>query len=75
MGVLRGNFHRKGTIMRDIQRTGAFIATLAFASGAMGQEDVAEGQKLYEAQCASCHTVKPGVNGFGPSLAGVWGPK
>jgi len=59
--------------MRDIQRIGAFIATLAFAAGAMGQEDVAQGQKQFESQCASCHTVKPGVNGFGPSLAGVVG--
>ena len=75
MGVLRGNSQRKGTIMRDMQRIGAFtfIATLAFASGAMGQENVAQGQKLFESQCASCHTVKPGVNGFGPSLAGVVG--
>ena len=27
------------------------------------------------AQCASCHSVKPGVNGIGPSLAGVFGRK
>jgi cytochrome c2 len=46
---------------------------LAFASCALAQDDVAQGQKLFEAQCASCHTVKPGVNGFGPSLAGVVG--
>ena len=25
------------------------------------------------AQCAACHTVQPGRNGFGPSLAGVAG--
>jgi cytochrome c2 len=59
--------------MRDLQRIAALIATLAFASGAIGQEDVAQGQKLFESQCASCHTVKPGVNGFGPSLAGIVG--
>ncbi len=27
------------------------------------------------AQCASCHAVKPGQNGIGPSLAGVFGRK
>ncbi|HKC44031.1 MAG TPA: PQQ-binding-like beta-propeller repeat protein [Burkholderiales bacterium] len=40
---------------------------------ALAQEDVAQGEKLFESQCASCHTVKQGVNGFGPSLAGVVG--
>jgi len=59
--------------VRDSQRIGAFIAALAIASCAIAQDDVAEGQKQFESQCASCHTVKPGVNGFGPSLAGVVG--
>ena len=27
------------------------------------------------AQCASCHSVNPGMNGIGPSLAGVFGRK
>lgn len=27
------------------------------------------------AVCGSCHTVEPGRNGAGPSLAGVWGRK
>ncbi|MFM5918193.1 MAG: c-type cytochrome [Novosphingobium sp.] len=27
------------------------------------------------AQCMSCHSVKPGQNGIGPSLAGVFGRK
>src|SRR4030095_16491021 len=40
---------------------------------ALAQEDAAQGEKAFEAQCASCHTVKQGVNGFGPSLAGVVG--
>jgi cytochrome c2 len=25
------------------------------------------------AQCKACHSVEPGENGIGPSLAGVWG--
>ena len=40
---------------------------------ACAQDEVAEGEKAFESQCASCHTVKHGVNGFGPSLAGVVG--
>lgn len=27
------------------------------------------------AQCAACHTTQPGVNGVGPSLAGIYGTK
>jgi alcohol dehydrogenase (cytochrome c) len=46
---------------------------LTFGSLATAQQDIADGQKAFEAQCASCHTVKPGVHGFGPSLAGVVG--
>jgi cytochrome c2 len=31
------------------------------------------GNKIFQAQCSVCHSDKPGVNGFGPSLAGVVG--
>ena len=27
------------------------------------------------AQCKACHSVEPGKNGIGPSLAGIWGDK
>src|ERR1700751_3707124 len=54
-------------------RIGLVGVLLPFGSIAIAQQDVAEGQKAFEAQCASCHTVKPGVNGFGPSLAGIVG--
>lgn len=27
------------------------------------------------AQCKACHSVEPGKNGIGPSLAGIWGEK
>lgn len=27
------------------------------------------------AQCKACHSVAPGQNGIGPSLAGIWGDK
>lgn len=34
--------------MTGIHRIGVFVATLGLASGAMGQEDVAQGQKLFD---------------------------
>src|SRR5438552_8252602 len=59
--------------MTPFKRIGLFTALLAFGAAAAAQDDVGQGQKLFETQCAACHTVKPGVNGFGPSLAGVVG--
>jgi cytochrome c len=54
-------------------RIGLVGVLLAVSAFARAQEDVAQGEKLFETQCASCHTVKPAVNAFGPSLAGVVG--
>ncbi|TMG84026.1 MAG: c-type cytochrome, partial [Betaproteobacteria bacterium] len=59
--------------MAHLTRIGLFATLLAFGASAVGQDEVAQGQKQFEAQCAACHAVKPGVNGFGPSLAGVVG--
>ena len=44
-----------------------------FASTAHAQ-NVQHGQKLFE-ECAACHSTERGVNGLGPSLAGVLGRK
>ena len=38
------------------------------------QGDAAAGEKVF-AHCAACHSIKPGENKFGPSLAGVVGRK
>src|SRR5260221_12480220 len=46
----------------------AFTACIAFAA-----DDAVRGKTTYEANCAACHTVTPGKQGFGPSLAGVVG--
>src|SRR5215831_20421596 len=62
-----------GLSMNLAARIGLASVLLTCGPLALAQEDVAQGQKLFESQCASCHTVKPGVNGFGPSLAGVVG--
>jgi cytochrome c len=51
-----------------------FLATAAtalfIASAASGAHAVAP---TSFAQCSACHAVKKGVNGVGPSLAGVFG--
>lgn len=45
-------------------------ADAAIASGKA--DDVAEGKKLFEAQCSSCHGLSvEGIPGNGPSLIGV----
>lgn len=49
---------------------------LICATGAHAQAgDAKAGQAVFDGQCASCHTVKPGQHGFGPSLAGTVGRK
>ena len=41
---------------------------------AVAAGDPAEGAKAFRA-CAACHSLHPGVNMTGPSLAGIWGRK
>jgi cytochrome c2 len=53
----------------------ASLIAIASVSPAMGAEDVGAGQEIYQAQCSACHSNQPGVNGIGPSLAGVAGRK
>src|SRR5258708_1683183 len=47
----------------------ALTDCIAFAAA----DDAVPGKTAYEANCAACHTVVPGKQGFGPSLAGVVG--
>ncbi len=35
--------------------------------------DAAAGEKVFKAKCAVCHTLEPGKNKIGPSLAGIVG--
>ncbi|HXE03450.1 MAG TPA: c-type cytochrome, partial [Methyloceanibacter sp.] len=51
----------------------AGFAAIAFFAPAVAAEDVSAGQEIYQAQCSACHSNQPGVNGIGPSLAGVAG--
>src|SRR5215475_10980569 len=50
----------------------SFIA-IACSSPALAGEDVGAGHEIYQAQCSPCHSNQPGVNGIGPSLAGLAG--
>src|SRR6266436_768239 len=57
------------------------LAAIVLASGSLcyGQAqaagDAAAGKTVFANQCASCHTIEVGKNGFGPSLAAVVGRK
>lgn len=37
--------------------------------------DAAKGKAIFDGRCSVCHSVKPGDEGAGPSLAGVVGRK
>src|SRR5215467_3087978 len=51
-----------------------FIA-IACSSPALAGEDIGAGHEIYQTQCSPCHSNQPGVNGIGPSLAGLAGRK
>ena len=53
----------------------ASLAAITSFGPAFAAEDVGAGQEIYQAQCSACHSNQPGVNGIGPSLAGVAGRK
>jgi cytochrome c len=48
------------------------LTLLALTPVARAQE---AGEKIFKTYCAVCHTVEPGKNKIGPSLAGVVGRK
>ena len=50
------------------------LALAVTCGAARADGDAARGAKRFE-ECAACHSVEPGVNGVGPSLAGVVGRK
>ena len=56
-------------------KTLCLIALLGLHLGAgAGAADLANGQRLFNVRCASCHAVGPSAsNGFGPQLNGLFG--
>ena len=51
----------------------AFSLSAILFSGHATAQDAAAGERLFRTRCGSCHTVQPGQNRIGPSLAGVVG--
>jgi alcohol dehydrogenase (cytochrome c) len=52
----------------------AFVSSFLLGhSAAVAADDAAAAGRIFDAQCTVCHSNQPGVNGFGPSLAGVVG--
>jgi cytochrome c len=47
----------------------------ALVPSAVHAEEVVAGAAAFEQYCAPCHSLKPGVNRYAPSLAGVVGRK
>lgn len=68
--------------MRNSKVLGAAIgavliagASIAVSAPAAGNAPAARPRPAAFIQCAACHSVEPGRNGVGPSLAGVAGRK
>ncbi|HYZ34899.1 MAG TPA: cytochrome c family protein [Crenalkalicoccus sp.] len=56
----------------------AWLLFLVVATGAARAQDLPHGdaeagKTIFNRQCAVCHSVEPGQNKVGPSLAGVFG--
>jgi cytochrome c2 len=48
------------------------LAVICFGVGARAESD---GDRLFRNTCGICHTLQPGQNRLGPSLAGIIGRK
>ena len=63
--------------MRIIAATLSVVLVSAAATQAAAQSgDATRGERLFNQQCKTCHTVeKDGRNGVGPNLFGIFGSK
>ena len=61
--------------MRAALMLGAMAALPLAASPALAAGDAAAGKEFFANTCSACHSTQPGVNMFGPSLAGIYGSK
>jgi cytochrome c len=50
----------------------ACLGTVALSS-ASGAQEAADGERLLQQRCGSCHSMEAGQNRLGPSLAGIFG--
>jgi cytochrome c2 len=63
-----------GTAARSAITASALAVLLAATGVAHADGDVARGEKRFD-ECVTCHSLKEGVNGVGPSLHAVFGRK
>jgi len=63
-----------GTTVRFAVAASALTLLIAATGVARADGDAARGEKRFD-ECATCHSLKEGVNGVGPSLHGVLGRK
>ena len=62
--------------MRIIAPTMSVVLTFAATAAVAQSGDATRGERLFNQQCKSCHTVdKDGRNGIGPNLHGMFGHK
>jgi alcohol dehydrogenase (cytochrome c) len=72
----RGHMPSPASIAYACRRIATFaVPLLLTCTVARADGDAGSGDKVFQAQCSVCHSDKPNVNGFGPSLAGVIGRK
>ena len=64
---------RRADRLAGIGVCGAALALGVLTSVAVGQDD--PGQVIFNNACRTCHTVEPGDNRLGPTLAGIIGRK
>lgn len=55
--------------------TAGLLVVLLGSSAGWAAGDPSAGQAVFASHCAVCHSIKPGDNKTGPSLAGVVGSK
>jgi cytochrome c len=63
-----------GTTVRSAVAAPALALLLAATGMARADGDAARGEKRFD-ECVTCHSLKEGVNGVGPSLYAVFGRK
>ena len=61
------------TLLAQLVFAAVLFCGLQGGGGAFAQGTAVEGVRVFQAQCAVCHSDRPGVTGFGPTLAGVVG--
>ncbi|MFC5069641.1 c-type cytochrome [Flaviflagellibacter deserti] len=53
----------------------ALVVSSFSIGSAQAQDASADGQRLFQQRCGTCHSVQPGQTRVGPNLSGVFGRK